>query len=86
MTSFMQNPCWQRVLTFHRGLNHPISAVELIFGGINVVICLYHEKQQTQHQPGEPQSKVALSFEKTYELPALIDCCSIVKQSTEFKR
>jgi hypothetical protein len=46
MTYFIQNPCWQWVLTFHTGLNHPISAVELIFGGVNVVICLYHEKQQ----------------------------------------
>lgn len=82
MTYFMRNPRQQGVLTFHTGLNHAINAVELIFGGVNVVICLYHEKQQTQ----TPQSKVALSFEKTYELPALIDCYSIVKQSTEFKR
>ena len=86
MTGFMRKAPPERVLTFHMGLNHPINAVELIFGGVNVVVCLYHEKQQTQHQPGEPQSKVALSFEKTYELPACHDCRSIEKHLTEISK
>jgi hypothetical protein len=87
MTYFRWNPRWPRVLTFHTGLYHAIKAVELIFGSVNTVICLYHEKQQTTNQQGKPQSKVALSFEKTYELPASPDCYSIEdKQSTAFKR
>lgn len=47
MAILQQNPLWQRVLTFCRGLTHTKNSLMLVFGTEYPGVCLHYETQQT---------------------------------------